>query len=336
MSNPFSNRTPNPPGTGAIHLALLPPRTPRLRTLNYQYPLKLVSPAPLRLEDEPRHLVHTVYLLTYGGGLVAGDAVDLRVTIENSTKLILLTQGSTKLFKSPSRDVTSKQRMSMEIAPGSALCYLPDPVQPFERSSFEQQQIYSILRTSDESVHNGSTCILDWVSNGRPANGENWSFYHYASKNEIYLSDAEGGRKLLLRDSMILDDSGDEGSIARRMDGLAACGTLMLYGSLFEQLGQFFMNEFQALPRIGGRKWDSGSESGDDADLDLAAVRRGERQRKEALNGLLWSAAAVRGCVVVKFGAREIEHGRHWLRDMLVDEGSVVREFGERALLCLR
>lgn len=335
MSNPFSSAR-SEAGAGTIHLAMLPPNTPRLKTLNYQYPLKLVSPAPLRTEEHPYHLIHTVYLLTYGGGLVAGDAVDLHVTVEAGTRLVLLTQGSTKLFKSPSRDLTSKQQMSMGIAPDSALCYLPDPVQPFERSSFQQQQIYNIMQVSAGASRNGSLCVLDWVSNGRPANGENWSFYDYGSKNELYLSAADGSRKLLLRDNVSLDHAGTENSIALRMDGLAVYGTLMLYGSRFEPLGQYFMNEYNALPRIGGRKWDSGSESGDDGDIDAASVRRAERQGKETLDGLLWSAAAVRGCVVVKFGAREIEHGRQWLRSMLLEEGSIVREFGERALLCLR
>ena len=335
MANPFSP-TASDAGTGTIHLALLPPDTPRLKTLNYRYPLKLISPAPLRTEGHPRHLVYTVYLLTYGGGLVAGDAVDLSITVERTTRLVLLTQGSTKLFKSPSRDIMSRQRTSVELGSGSAICYLPDPVQPFESSAFEQQQIYTITQPLDNSVSCGSLCVLDWASNGRPANGENWSFYRYCSKNEIYARDSSGCRTLLLRDNILLDDALIESSVAARMDGLAVYGTLMLYGSLYHDLGQFFIDEFKALPRIGARKWDSGSESGDDGDIDPAAVRRLERQRQETSHGFLWSAAALRGCVVVKFGAHEVEHGRQWLRTMLLEEGTIVHEFGERALLCLR
>ena len=331
MSNPFSP-TQSRPGNGTIHLALLDPRTPRLRTVNYQYPLKLISPAPSRADGQ---LVNTVYLLTYGGGLVAGDAIDLRVVIEKTTRLVLLTQGSTKLFKSPTRVVISKQCMTVDIAPGSALCYLPDPVQPFEKSCFEQKQIYNIQIPASDSSTTGSLCVLDWVSNGRPANGEDWSFFHYGSKNEIFLCEPSGKQKLLLRDAVLLDDAGKDNSIAARMDGLAVLGTLILYGPLFKRLGQFFMDEFKALPRLGGRKWDSSSESGDD-DVDLAVARRLERQRREKEDGLLWSAAFVRGCVVVKFGARESEHGRRFLRSMLAEEGTVEEAFGERALLCLR
>lgn len=334
MSNPFSTPA-SIPGHGTIHLALLPPNTPRLRTVNYQYPLKLVSPAPLRAESEPHHLIHTVYLLTYGGGLVAGDCIDLHVILDSATRLILLTQGSTKLFKSPSREVLSKQRMTVAVAPDSSICYLPDPVQPFENSCFEQEQIYDIAVPADSNVKHGSICVLDWVSNGRPANGENWSFHRYGSRNEIYLCRPDGARRLLLRDNMLLDEQSPEGHVARKMDGVALYGTLILYGPLFKSLGQFFMDEFKVLPRIGGRKWDSGSES-DDEEADPLAVRRAERQRLEAVNGLLWSAASVRNCIVVKLGAPTLEAARRWLFTMLSEEKTIVTNFGERALLCLR
>ncbi|KAK4504666.1 hypothetical protein PRZ48_002627 [Zasmidium cellare] len=334
MSKPFAPPT-STPGNGTIHLALLPPILPRLKTINYQYPLKLVSPAPLKSEDDNPFLVYTVYLLTYGGGLVAGDAIDLHVILEKTTRLILLTQGSTKLFKAPSRDVLSKQCMTVTLAPESALCYLPDPVQPFEKSKFEQQQIYKIELSSSPDVRSGSLCVLDWVSNGRPANGENWSFYHYGSRNEVFLSRPDGIRKLLLRDNLLLHDRMLGDNIAQRMDGLAVYGTLILYGPVFQHLGQFFMNEFKLLPRIGGRKWDSGSESGDE-EVDLEAVKRANRHRREIIDGVLWSAASVRGCVVVKFGAPVLEAARRWLHDMLLEENTVIEYFGERSLLCLR
>ncbi|KAF2773967.1 UreD-domain-containing protein [Teratosphaeria nubilosa] len=337
MSNPFLTSSAKA-GHGTIYLALLPPDTPRLRTASYQYPLKLVQPAPVRTENESRHLVHTVYLLTYGGGIVAGDSINLDVILESTTKLVLLTQGSTKLFKAPSRDVLSRQTMNVSLSPNSALCYLPDPAQPFERSCFEQQQIYDIQLSSSEAKDalTGSLCVLDWVFNGRTANGENWSFHRYGSKNEIYLNFAEGKRKLLLRDNMLLDDHGISNSIAEKMHNLAVFGTLILYGPHFKDLGQFFLSEFSALPRIGGRKWDSGSDAGDDEDVEPHVVRRLARQRQENADGFLWTAASVRGCVVVKFGAREVEGGRRWLWSMLREEGTVEREFGERSLLCLR
>ena len=335
MSNPFLSSA-SKPGHGTIHLALLPPNTPRLKTVSYQYPLKLISPSTFHVPDDESRLVHTVYLLSYGGGLVAGDAINLNVILETNTRLVLLTQGSTKLFKAPSRDVLTSQCMTVEVAPTSALCYLPDPVQPFERSNFEQTQVYNILPSTDKSDL-GNLCVLDWVCNGRPANGENWSFYRYGSRNEIYISQSDGKRRLLLRDNVILDDDRIENSVAARMDGQAVFGTLILFGPLMRSLGQFFMEEFKVLPRIGGRKWDSGSDCGDgEDDVEPAVARRMVRQRQEVEDRVLWSAASVRGCVVVKFTAPEVEAGKSWLRSMLSEEGSVRTMFGDRAFLCLR
>lgn len=332
MSNPFPT-IPSAPGDGKVHLALLPPATPALRTLTYQYPLKLISPAALR--SASNHLIHTIYVLTYGGGLVAGDSIQLDINVDSTTRLILLTQGSTKVFKSPSGDVISRQSMSVKFSQQAALCYLPDPVQPFENSCFEQKQIYDVVLPANDSNATCSLCVLDWVCEGRSARGESWSFTRYGSRNEIYLAHADGSRRLLLRDNILLNASAaDDANLAGRMDSLGVFGTLMLYGPLNEQLGRYFMDEFRILSRIGGRKWDSGSESGDD-DVDPAQVRRLRRQAMEKEDGLLWTAASVRGCVVVKFGAREVEGGKKWLRWMLKEEGTVVREFGERALLCL-
>jgi urease accessory protein len=333
MSNPFLSSA-SKPGHGTIHLALLPPNTPRLKTVSYQYPLKLISPSTFHVPDDESRLVHTVYLLSYGGGLVAGDAINLSVILEANTRLVLLTQGSTKLFKAPSRDVLTTQCMTVEVAPTSALCYLPDPVQPFERSNFEQTQVYNIL-PSKEGTGLGNLCVLDWVCNGRPANGENWSFYRYGSRNEIYISQPDGKRRLLLRDNVVLDDNGNDNSVAPRMDGQAVFGTLILFGPLMRSLGQFFMEEFKVLPRVGGRKWDSGSDCGDGEDYaEPAVVRRLVRQ--EVDTNVLWSAASVRGCVVVKFTAPEAEAGKSWLRSMLSEDGSIRTTFGERAFLCLR
>lgn len=331
MSNPFLS-TPSLPGHGFVHLALLPPATPALRTVSYQYPLKLISPAALR--SASKHLVHTIYLLTYGGGLVAGDSVNLAITIDSPARLVLLTQGSTKIFKSASRDVVSTQSMVVNLDKGAALCYLPDPVQPFEHSCFEQTQTYNIALHGDGDKP-ASLCVLDWVCEGRSARGEKWLFTKYGSRNEINLLQADGKKRLLLRDNIFLDSLGNGSeNLAGRMDALGVFGTLIIYGPLTERLGQYFMDEFRLLPRIGGRKWDTNSESGDD-DVSPVEVRRLRRQDMEKEDGLLWTAASVRGCVVVKFGAKQVEGGKKWLKWMVKDQGTIAEEFGERALLCL-
>ncbi len=331
FSNPFAAST-SIPGHGTITLAVLPPATPALQTLSYQYPLKLIAPAATTL---PRHdldhqltLIYTIFLLTYGGGLVAGDTINLQVNLAQKTRLVLLTQGSTKIFKSPSGDITCAQLMTVNLADGSALCYLPDPVQPFEKSAFQQKQVYNMLG------ENGNLCVLDWVCEGRTARGEKWSFSTYASRNEVCTVTAAGRRRLMLRDNVVLDnDSIGSKSVLSRMHGLGVFGTLILCGQLFRGLSTSFIEEFKLLPRIGNRQWDA--RPGDERHTQ-EEIKRAARVEQEAKDQLLWSAAATRGFVVVKFGAKEVEGARRWLRHMLNAEGTIEREFGEKALLCLR
>jgi len=65
-------------------------------------------------------------------------------------------------------------------------------------------------------------------------------------------------------------------------------------------------------------------------------AKRARRQKQELKDGLLWTASDNRGFVLVKFGAREVEGVKRWLSGIMKEEGTVEREFGERALLCLK
>ncbi|KAF8973702.1 UreD urease accessory protein-domain-containing protein [Flammula alnicola] len=159
------------------------------------YPLKLLSP-----------YIHggtaLVYLLTYGGGLVGGDEVDLAVNIELGARLILLSQGTTKVFKTrPGRRLASikiedpcfaltsnhddarafstRQTLDFRIAPKSLLLLLPEPVTCFRDAFYSQSQRFHIQE-------DGSAVILDWITSGRVSIGEEWAFSHYYSVNEIF------------------------------------------------------------------------------------------------------------------------------------------------------
>lgn len=380
---PFPS-TSSAPGHGIIVTGLLPPSVPTLSTLSYSYPLKLIAPHPT---SRSKSLL--VSLLTYGGGLVGGDSIHLRITVGSGSRLSLLTQGSTKIFKaspatSTAKDttkpaaatasVTTQQHLDVTIEGDAALLYLPDHNQPYAESRYEQTQRF---RLRDGA--RGSLCVLDWVSEGRAARGESWLLGRWSGRNEVWVRGGEPQRRgegeecadeddstavdgprlppqpaerLHLRDNLVLEEadlsrsscsSGSGESLSSRMNGLGVFGTLILRGPLFEALGRFFVDEFRLLPRIGARDWSSSSSGRDgstaaSSSSSSAAVERwrAERQRAEKDDGLLWTAADVRGCVVVKFGARQVEGARCWVGSMIRREGSVEREFGERSLLCLR
>ncbi|OQE34872.1 hypothetical protein PENCOP_c015G03483 [Penicillium coprophilum] len=298
------------PGTGQLEVQAFCGSS-SISALSSTYPLKLVSP-PSRPTD---HAV-LVFMMSYGGGLVAGDRVDLNIRLRPKSRLALLTQGSTKVYKTPSRSIRSYQNLSITVEEGAALLLLPDPVQPFRDSSYEQCQIFNIHPSSSNLL------VLDWVSEGRTARGEAWEFFGWKGRNEIWsLSDPEKAtrKKLLIRDNLILDEtSSTKRNYQNEMDALGVFGTLIIRGPMFQALGEFFLAEFSRLPRIR-----TNGKLHEQTDL-----HSGESVKT-------WTAASVRGSVIVKFGSRDVDAAKRWLRNMFLQDGTVGREFGERSLLCL-
>ncbi|KAL8804679.1 MAG: hypothetical protein Q9200_005726 [Gallowayella weberi] len=373
MLSPFPPST-SAPGTGIVKLALRPPDQPVFETLTFSYPLKLVVSAPHNLSHSSSSnseastatpsSVALLFLLSYGGGLVSGDHIYLSISLAPSTRLTVATQGSTKIFKpslllpststsSPSTTPITRQDLKVKIAANAALWLGPDPCQPFAFSRYAQTQIFEV-----DIRGGGSLGLVDWVSEGRSARGEKWEFEGWRGRNEIWdvsssLSSLRGHesrgvagekrtekkRRLILRDSLILTSP----HLPSRVDGLGIFGTVILIGPLLSPLANFFIEEFKSLPRIGARDWNAHDKPQATAFTDTVPTEaerreqwRKKRQEREKEDGILWTAANVRGAVVVKFGAREVEGAKVWLGGMLKEEGTVGRDFGPGGLMCVK
>lgn len=317
------------PGDGRIVVRLLPAGGSGLETISYQYPLKLISPSPTVAQKSA-----LVFLLSYGGGLVGGDGVNLSVHMRRGSSLSLVTQGHTKIFKSATPDIITSQKMQVQVDEEAAVCLLPDPVQPFEDSVYEQTQIFTLRQRA-------SLCLLDWVTQGRAARGEDWSFTRWTGRNEVWTQGSDLGQKgrLLIRDNVILSQDGSKPvglPLKDTMHKMSVLGTLILTGPVMESIGDFFMAEFTALPRIGSRDFRSKEDQEKDAEEKPEFERwRARRIAMEKQHNILWSAAQVRGCVIVKFGAATVEAGRSWIGTMLRREGSIASHFGDSALMCV-
>ena len=349
-ASPFAPSS-SKPGHGEVCLTLLPPAIPTFSTLTYAYPLKLLpstphilapidppsssvlastnvatatrtaSPTPLRPS-----LVPLLFLLSYGGGLLPPDVLSLKITLAPSTRLVVTTQGSTKIFPPPPSlpHSTASQYLHAHVSAHAALWLAPDPTQPFRGSRYSQKQVFEV------DAHGGSVGIVDWVCEGRRARGESWRDVRgWRGGNEVWrMNKDKDGRKLVVRDNVILEGE----DIGGRMEGIGVFGTVLLMGTLFESLGGFFLEEFKALPRIGGRDWGDVKAG----EMSNREKKRKERWKVEKEDGVLWTAASIRGCELIKFGAREVEGGRNWLRWMLNEEGSIGREFGNGGLMFVR
>ncbi|KAJ2656051.1 hypothetical protein IWW48_005215 [Coemansia sp. RSA 1200] len=206
------------PGEGRINCQVTAGRLHQ--TTESAYPLKIISPqaAPNTSiggrERNGGNLHPAVnYILSYGGGIVHGDRIHINVQVGRGCALLMLTQGSTKVFRyrrhsqpeagsrsfmalkqsdnsktDYSNAITnanqSYQTMLIEVAPGSLACLLPDPVTCFEGAMYNQRQAVRL-----QDPQSSSLVLLDWMTSGRMSRGERWAFGKYFSVNVVSVLD---------------------------------------------------------------------------------------------------------------------------------------------------
>jgi len=299
------------PGSGHIHLV----PGARFATSRASYPLKLLSPAPL--PSQPPNLA-TCYTLAYGGGLVAGDVISLRVQLDEECGLVMLTQGSTKVFKkrpglrpkshslrqssTPSDDHwTTHQRLHVTLKPDCLLLVMPDSVSPFRDSRYSQIQRFVL-----PPCGTGSALIFDWVNSGRGQQqgydgasdtAEIWSMARYASTNEVMIGD-----KTIMRERMILDNSllptnksSHLSSIARHLAPYNVYATVLIIGPKFQPLLEYLRGM-------------------------VDGVQQFQLQRPQKLT---WAFSPVEGGKggVVRIAGVEVEDVKIWLKAVLGNGG---------------
>ncbi|KAF9998250.1 hypothetical protein BGZ65_006231, partial [Modicella reniformis] len=187
-------------------------------SLRASYPLKLLSPASANTTFHPSLYTSTstststslgqdsqdndliahhkpplppppriVYMITYGGGLLADDHPDLQFVLQRHARLLVLGQGNTKIYKSPTPDYPpASQTLHSTVGPGALLLFLGPPVVACEDSSvFLRHEIVlqaqrpsvkplgqrlATGRTTEMNEENDelpSCVVLDWIAGGR-------------------------------------------------------------------------------------------------------------------------------------------------------------------------
>ena len=132
-------------------------------------PLKLLSPRAAGS--------YHVVLSSYGGGMLAGDLIQLRVRAQAGARLFLGTQASTKVYKSTTGAI-AEQLIEGELAEGAVAVVLPDPVVPQAGSRYRQRQHWQLQP--------GALLLLaDWFTAGRTDAGERFAFSSYHSELRI-------------------------------------------------------------------------------------------------------------------------------------------------------
>lgn len=186
---------------------------------------------PLRLLC-PRGAGEAAWIVTssLGGGLVAGDAVALDVTVEPGATCVVTSQASTKVYKG-----ASSQRTTVRVRGDATALVVPDPIAPFRGSRFEQT-------TSIELDPGASLVLADAITAGRVAHGERWSADRVATTLEVAIA----GKRVLL-DRVVL-----ERDAATRMRRFEALATALLVGPRFADLAATELARVAAEPVARG------------------------------------------------------------------------------------
>lgn len=150
---------------------------------------------------------------TYGGGLLGGDTIALDVNVEANARAVLLSQASTKVYRS---ELPARQTVNGKVAAGGLLVAAPDRVACFAGSTLQQEQRYDLDAT-------GNLVLLDWISAGRLESGERWEFDHCSSRIEIRRDGV-----LTFLEALLLD--AQHGPLAARMRRYNTLATLVFWG----------------------------------------------------------------------------------------------------------
>jgi len=165
-----------------------------------------------------------IYTSNFGGGLVAGDEIHLKIRAHESTTTFLTTQASTKVYRSQTQ-LPCRQSLETWVGRGARFVLVPDPITCFAESIYEQAQRFDLESGAE-------LAFVDWFTSGRSARGECWAFSRYQSRNEVYLDG-----KCILADALVLDPADGPLDCNARMGSYKCAGTIVMVGGQFE--GQF-------------------------------------------------------------------------------------------------
>jgi urease accessory protein len=175
---------------------------------------RALAHSPLRLLTPANHgHAAWIFLSTYGGGFVGGDAVDVGIEVGPGATALVQTQASTKVYRSPKGAAST---LHARVAAGARLLVLPDPTVCFAGATFEQSQTF-------ELEHDASLVVMDWVTAGRRAMGERWAFDRYVSRLTVRRTS-----RLLVTDAMVLDAA--DGPLPARMSRFECLCSVVMIG----------------------------------------------------------------------------------------------------------
>lgn len=125
-------------------------------------------------------------------GVLAGDVLEIDISLAKSTALSLNTQAFTRV-QAMNEGESAMQTTHISLAENSCLFYLPHPLVLHKDSAFKQQ-------TQIEMGEQSELIYGEIVAIGRVLNGERFTFRQFSSHLKIYVLQNDGKKRPLVSD----------------------------------------------------------------------------------------------------------------------------------------
>jgi urease accessory protein len=155
--------------------------------LEQQPPLRVIRAFELA---EGGALVH---LHNLSGGILGGDQLELKVTVEAGAKAQLTGTSATRIYRSRGENLTANQLTEVSVGENALLEFLAEPIIPFAGSRYQQQ-------TRIELAPGAGLFWWETVAPGREAKGEVFEYDLFQSQLDL-----SGGGKLLALERLRLE-----------------------------------------------------------------------------------------------------------------------------------
>ena len=121
------------------------------------------------------------FMLSLGGGFVAGDVYENKITLEENAKVILTTQSPNKIFKSP-KQISAIQKTTMNLESGSQLEYISDSLIAYKDACYNQE-------TTIHMAQDASLVYIDGITPGWASTGEKFTYDTVKLKTKVYIDE---------------------------------------------------------------------------------------------------------------------------------------------------
>lgn len=189
-----------------------------LKDCFYTSPFKVINIT----EDRRAPTLHLM-LMNASPGVLDGDCYTMQLNVAAGCSLQLHTQSYQRLFQMKG---AASQRFDVNLAAGSAFCFLPHPSVPHEGSNF----------TAKNKFYLSQGCTLIWgevLTCGRSGSSEQFLFSKYHSCTEIFLNE-----RLVVKENVWLQPAVFDVSGLGQLEGYT------------HQASLIYLNEAASIPEV--------------------------------------------------------------------------------------